>query len=173
MGKTQHTIHQLDTSLASWYQDAPHLPVNGQKWLATNMWWLTLISVILGAIGALQVVAAMLFTGTIFGGILGGMYGGLILGGVALVTMTVTLLLAIASLVVSAAAVQPLRVLDEKGWRLLFIVLLISVFSTAFGFVISWSATSFLTGIIFSAIAGYFLYEIRPYFVKGARTAMS
>jgi uncharacterized membrane protein YhaH (DUF805 family) len=160
------SVKKLEVIVASWYKDMPHLPIKGQKWLADNIWWLTLIGVIVGVIGAFQVLVATFFVGALVGGMVGGLYGGAVLGGLALFTVALTLALALLSLVVSALAISPLHAMQKKGWLLLFITLLIGVLSTVIGFVLQWNIGGFIAGIIFAAIGGYFLYEIRSYFGK-------
>lgn len=158
------SVRKLEVMAAAWYKDMPHLPAKGQKWLADNIWWLTLVSVVIGAIGVVQVLAATLFVGAWVGGIAGGVLGSVALSGLALFVVMLSLALAIVSLIVSALAIRPLRAKQKKGWLLLFITLLIGVLSTVVGFLFQWNFSSFIAGIIFAAIGGYFLYEIRSYF---------
>lgn len=160
------SVKKLDTMVASWYKDVPHLPAKGQKWLADNIWWLTLAIVIIGAIGVIQVLTVTFFAGAVIGGMAGGVLGGVALAGVTLFAVVLTLALAIVSLVISALAIQPLRAMQRKGWLLLFMTLLIGVLSTVLSFLFQWNFGGFIAGIIFAAIGGYFLYEIRSYFGK-------
>ncbi len=154
------SVKKLEVMAASWYKSAPHLPTTGQKWLSENVWWLTLVGVILGLVGAFQVVVATFIVGAV-----GGAYG-MALAGATLFNIALTLVLALVSLVLCAMAIRPLREMQKKGWSLLFIVLLVSVLSAVVGLVLSWNIFSFLTSLIFTAIGGYFLYEIRSYFGK-------
>lgn len=155
------TVKKLEVIVASWYKDAPHLPAASQKWLSENIWWLTLIGVILGAIGAVQVVMASFFVGALVGSVYGAT-----LGGIAMLNLMLTLALAIVSLVLCATAISPLRAMQQKGWSLLFIVLLVSVLSAVIGLVLSWNVFSFIFALLFAVVSGYFLYEIRTYFGK-------
>lgn len=152
-------MKKLEVILVSWYKDAPHLPATSQKWLSENIWWLTLIGVVLGAIGAVQVVMASFFVGALAGSVYGAT-----LGGIAMLNLMLTLALAIVSLVLCAMAISPLRAMQKKGWSLLLIVLLVSALSAVIGLVLSWSVSSFIFAMLFAAVSGYFLYEIRSYF---------
>ena len=54
------SLRNLEAMVASWYKGVPHLPKNGQRWLAENAWWLTLVGVILGTMGILSVLLGVL-----------------------------------------------------------------------------------------------------------------
>ncbi len=51
------SLQKLEATVGEWYKGMPHLPKNGQRWLAENAWWLVLIGVILGAIGAIGLLS--------------------------------------------------------------------------------------------------------------------
>jgi uncharacterized membrane protein YhaH (DUF805 family) len=156
------SVKKLEVMVATWYKNVPHLPVTGQKWLSENMWWLTLIAVVLGVIGIIQlIVASFLLGGLMTGGIYGVAFDGLVL-----LTVIFTMIFALVSLVLSAMAISPLRTMQKKGWLLLFIVLLISVLSDVISLVLNWNFFSFIFSLLFTAVGGYFLYEIRSYFGK-------
>lgn len=155
------SVKKLEEMVATWYKNVPHLPVAGQKWLSDNIWWLTLIAVILGVIGSFQLLVASF----LLGGLAGSVYG-VVLSGIALFNIILTMVLALVSLVLSAMAISPLRAMQKKGWLLLFIVLLISVLSDVVSLVLSWNIFGFIFGLLFAAVGGYFLYEIRSYFGK-------
>ena len=40
-------INKLEIKVAAIYKDLPHLPVEFQRWLSINAWWLACIGVIL------------------------------------------------------------------------------------------------------------------------------
>ena len=163
------TVKKLDTLTASWYKKAPHLPTNGQKWLAENIWWIVLIGVILGTLGAVQYIAAAFFVGAVLGGVL----GAVALTGIALVTGIITLGLSLVSLIISAIAIKPLKDRQPKGWTYMFAALLISILSTVISLLLSWNIASFIVGLIFIAVGAYFLYEIRNYFIRDIKEPTS
>src|SRR5690349_14000149 len=119
------SLKNLETMVASWYKGVPHLPKNGQKWLAENAWWLVLIGVILGTLGILSVLLGTLVVGTLLAGV-GGPVGAAI-GGLAFVIVVVSLAFGVVDMVISAMAISPLKTMRKKGWSLLFLVSLINV----------------------------------------------
>ena len=155
------SVKKLEEMVAIWYKNVPHLPATGQKWLSDNIWWLTLIAVILGAIGAFQLLLASLAVG----GLAYSVYG-VVLSGIALTSLAISMALALVCLVLSAMAISPLRAMQRRGWLLLFIVLLISVLSDIVSLVLSWNIFGFIFDLLFAAVGGYFLFEIRSYFGK-------
>lgn len=157
------SLRNLETMVASWYKGMPHLPKNGRQWLAENAWWLVLIGVILGTFGILSVLLATLFAGTLLAG-----YGGPVgaaIGGLAFVIVIISLAFAVVDMVFSAMAIAPLQAMRKKGWSLLFLVSLINVLSLLVSFLFQLNLFSLIWGLIFAGIGGYFLFEIRDYFL--------
>lgn len=155
-------VIKLEKMAAEWYKGAPHLSKNGQKWLATNIWWIVLIGVILGGFGILSIVAATFFASALLVGYAGVV--GTALAGAALLAVLVTLAFSVAVTVLSAMAISPLKVLKKKGWNLLFLVALLQVASLVVSFLFNYSLFSLVWGLIMAAIGGYFLFEVREYF---------
>lgn len=154
------SLHNLEVTVAAWYKGMPHLPKNGQKWLAENIWWLVLVGVILGALGIFTVLSATLFAGAILvsaGGVVGAA-----LGGIALVWLA----FAIGEVVVSALAISPLKSMRKKGWSLLFLVTLINVASLVLAFVFNFNLMGLVWGLLVAAVGAYFLFEIRDDFTS-------
>lgn len=156
-------VRKLEVMVASWYKNMPHLPKNGQKWLAENIWWLILVLVVIGAMGVASVVMATFFAGVLLSTV-GGPVGAAV-GGIALVAVLVTLLFSIVVLVISAMAVPPLRMLQKKGWTLLFIVILLQVVAHAATFLLNFNLIALVWNLFFTAVAAYFLFEVRDHFV--------
>jgi len=158
------TINKLELTVASWYKGVPHLPEQGRKWLATNIWWITLVGVILGSLGILSVIAATFFAGaalSVYGGIAGATVGGLVL----VAALAVVVFMAI-TVVLSAMAITPLKMLQKKGWKLLFIVALVQVVEHAVSFLFNWSLFGLIWNLLFTAVGAYFLFEIRDFYGK-------
>jgi uncharacterized membrane protein YhaH (DUF805 family) len=159
--KQMENIRKLESLVASWYKNMPHLPQRGQKWLAENVWWIVLVWVILTAMGVVGMLMATLFAGTIlsvFGPV------GTAIGGIAFVIVTITMLFSIALIVLGAMAVSPLKLLRRKGWTLLFLMILISVAADVLTFLFNFNFFSLVWGVLFAGVIAYFLYEIRNYF---------
>jgi hypothetical protein len=162
------SLRNLEVVVASWYKSAPHLPKDGQRWLADNAWWLALLGLILGSLGILSVLLGVLLAGTLLAGV-GGPIGAAI-GGIAFFAVFVSLAFAIADMVITAMAISPLKAKQKRGWSLLFLMALINVLSLAVSFLFQLNLFSLIWGLLFAAVGGYFLFEVRDYFV-GSKTA--
>jgi hypothetical protein len=156
------TIRRLETTVATWYKNVPHLPEGGRKWLATNVWWIVLVGVILSSIGILGVITATFFAGvalTAFGGVVGAAIGGVVF----LAAMVIIAFMAI-TVILGALAIPHLKALRRKGWMLLFIILLIQVAETAIAFLFSFEVVTLLSNLFFAIVGGYFLFEIHGFY---------
>lgn len=156
------SLKNLETMVASWYKSAPHLPSDGQKWLAENVWWLALIGLVLGAFGILSILTGVLLAGTILAGV-GGPLGAAI-GSIAFFSVLVTLAFSIADMVIIAVAISPLKAKQKRGWSLLFLVALINVLSLAVSFLFKPDIFGLVWELLFVAVGGYFLFEVRGQF---------
>lgn len=165
-------VYKLEKTVGQLYKNAPHLPVAGQKWLATNVWWLAAIGAAMGALAVLWLVplalAAMglsvLFPFAYGGGYYTGFWFSTVLSLITLVAVTV----------LTGLAINPLKIKAKRGWNYLFLALVVQ---TAASVVVSVLAFDFmlvfnLFGAAVSAVIGaYFLFEIHGYFgVKAAKT---
>lgn len=156
------SIRKLESTVAGWYEKAPHLPLGGRKWLAENVWWIGLVGLVLGVIGVWSVLAVTFWASTaltIYGGV-----AGAVVGSLAFVAVLIALAFSIVLLVLLGMAIMPLKAGMKKGWNLLFISALLSLASTVVAFLLSWNLGSFVMGLLSTAISGYFLFEIRSYF---------
>ena len=154
-------IDNIEQKLAGWYEKAPHLPTKGREWIANNVWWITLIGVILGGLSSLGVLAMALLS-TLphpysmwpYGLFPGQMVTLFFLGSVIGIVMTI----------VAAAAITPLKNRRRRGWQLLFIVSLIDVVTGVLSFLFFFRLDSLIQGALELAIGLYFLFEVRSYF---------
>lgn len=172
-------IQKLEKKIASGYKSVPNLPVSGRKWLAENVWWLAVISVILSAISILvsliAVISFMTWTGSLDA--YSGYYStspyasGWIIGAI------ITLVFTVAITILTASAISHLRVQRSRGWMLLFVVYLLSVVEVFANAILTYSVAGFIGGILFGAIglaiSGYFLFQIRSYFGAGIKVTRS
>ena len=156
------SLRNIETMVASWYKGMPHLPKDGQRWLAENAWWLALVGVILGSFGIVSVLLGVLLAGTLLAGV-GGPIGAAI-GGIAFFAVLLSLAFAIVDMVITAMAISPLKAMRRRGWSLLFLVALINVLSLAVSFLFQPNLFSLVWGLLFAAAGGYFLFEVRDYF---------
>jgi len=156
------TVKKLEVTVASWYKSVPHLPKKGQEWLATNAWWLTLIGVILGALAIVNILFFSLLAGaflTAVAGPIGAAAGGFVLFGV-----IISLGLGIVSVILGGMAINPLKALQKKGWSLLFALLLIEVAAIVVSDVLTFNLLALVWELVWAAVGGYFLFEIRGLF---------
>ncbi len=161
------TVHKLEQTIATWYKSLPHLPENGRKWLATNVWWLTLIGVILSALGLLGLLFGTLLVGVFFTGVAG--VAGAALGGLLFFGALVTVVLGGISVVLGGMAITPLKAMQKKGWTLLFILMLIEAASMVVSNGLSYNIMALVWGLLWAAVGGYFLFEIRDYYKEAKK----
>ena len=159
----------LEGKIASWLKPLPRLPISAQKWIAANIWWLTLISVILSAIAALAVISALITAMSFVGVTTGYYYYNGAYTGLWVANSIVSLVFWVAVIVVGAVAVKPLRQMKKSGWNLLFLMFLIGIVSSLVSQFFTFNPFTFIFGLvfmaIFAAISAYFLFEIRSQFL--------
>jgi len=167
-------ISKTEKMFASWLKPIPNLPVNGQKWVAQNAWWIVLIDLIISIIGIFTTIAAIItfatFSSVINYGIYG--YGSTITQsyvGPSVVSLIFSLLVIIASVVLAALAISPLKAMKLKGWRLLYLLFLISLVLNVVGDLISLNIIGLIFSLIGLGIFAYFLFQIRGYFGSTAK----
>lgn len=156
------SVTKLETTVAGWYQKLPHLPATARRWLADNSWWMVLAAVIIGGLVVVGALTPLLFAGMLFAG-LGGAIGAAI-GGLLVIFVLFWIGLTVVSVVVMAMAVSPLKRLKKRGWNLVFIVLLLNLAAIVLKMLFDFEVGSFIMGILGTALAAYFLFEIREYF---------
>ncbi len=166
------TINKLETTVATWYKDLPHLPRTFTQWLATNVWWLALVGVILGSLSVLGLFSATLIAAGLLAAV-GGVYGAAV-GGFALIAVLFYLALAVVNLILTALAISPLKAGAKKGWSLLFLVSLINAAALVLSFLSNYNLLGLLWGLVMTAVGVYFLFEIRSHFaaVRGTRPTL-
>ncbi|MDB5183508.1 MAG: hypothetical protein JWO07_189 [Candidatus Saccharibacteria bacterium] len=163
------TASNLESTIGGWYKSVPHLPKAGQEWLAENVWWLALIGAIVSVLGLLVVIplflGALALTSVVTTANVGyGMYGGGY-GGLYWLSTLISIVSYILTTVLLVMSVSQLKVHKKKGWTLLFWSYLISFVLAVVGDLVSLNIFSIVSSAIGAAIAGYFLYEIRSFFV--------
>ena len=162
------TIERLEVTIAKWYENMPHLPKNGQKWLASNAWWLVLIGVILSTLGIMGFLMLVLLSSALLTGVAG--VAGAAIGGIALLASLVYFVFSIIEIILSIMAISPLKALRKKGWTLLFTAMLVNVLAFVIGFIFSFNVFSLLRELVAVGIGMYFLFEVRDYFVLARHT---
>ena len=155
-------IHKLEVMAAAWYKNAPHLPNEIRLWLARNVWWLTIVGIVLGSFGILTIVSITFFAGALLAGVAGVV--GAVVGGFVLISVIISLLLAMVSIFIGGMAVSPLQKMHKKGWTLLFLITLIEVASLGVSLIFTFDVFGTIWGLLWAAVGAYFLFEIREYF---------
>lgn len=164
-------IHKLEDVLAKQYNKLPHLPVGFRTWLADYAWVIVLVGVILSAFALISLFwwAGVLLLGLGYGGaaIWGSTGGaaGVAIGIVTVVTLLISTIVYIIEVILMGMAISPLKEYKKRGWDLIFIVLIINAASVAISSILSLQLFTLLWGILWIAVAGYFLFEVRQYFM--------
>lgn len=175
-------VRKLEAMAEDWLKKVPHLPKNGQKWLAENVWWIALIGAIaygISIIVGLSTLAVLVAPPAYYAYYVAGP----VFSGWAIVTTTIGLLFNLLAGLLLAISVSPLKEMTKKGWTVLFMLLLVNavalVVTTLLNLIGNFGILAFVGvlfslvfGAIFLSIAAYFLFEIRSYFAhttKGAK----
>lgn len=160
------SLHKLEATMASWFKQAPHLPVGGQKWIAQNAWWIVLIGVALSAFGILAILPLLMGASalvTVFGSVYSGNM---------VLDLWIGLAFVAGVLVLEGMAVMPLKAQQKKGWDLVFMAVLLSALSAVVSAVLLMSVSKLFGAALSLIVGSYFLFEVRSYF-KAASEAHS
>jgi hypothetical protein len=156
-------VNKVEATVASWYKNLPHLPENGRKWLADNIWWLVLISVILGVMALFPMIGALVLSGAVVSSY--GAYGYTGYNtGMAFTVIIISIIFYLVDVVLSAVAISPLKGHRKRGWSILFLLLMLSLVFNVATAVASYNIGSLVFGLVGVAIGGYLLFEIRDLF---------
>lgn len=161
-------VKKLETMVAGWYAQAPHLSKSGQQWLAKNIWWIALAGAIIGTISLVFALFGVLFAGAVlstFGGVLGAAVAVPLI-----IAAIISSAIAIVTVVITYIAVPLLKQGQKRGWTLIFITVLLQVVVLAVNLVLTLNLFDLVWGVLFAAIAAYFLFEVRSYFTVKSGT---
>ncbi|MEI6850374.1 MAG: hypothetical protein WCK26_00220 [Candidatus Saccharibacteria bacterium] len=169
------SIRKLENVIGGWLKPLPHLPDTWRKWLSENIWWLTLIGVILEVIAIFMLVAAIFAAMAVVSttdAFLGAYYRASVTtySGMWYFSSIVSIIFIIATTAITAMAIKPLQGMKKKGWDLLFIVFLLGVASSVVSAALSLTYNAYglipniASAIISAVIGAYFLFEIRSHF---------
>lgn len=174
----QQVVQTLENVVAKVFKSMPHLPENGRKWLADNVWWIALIGAIIGAIGLLLAIGSIFQTASFINAVNYYAYSYLPtyrLGGGAMAGMIISAIATAVSAGLLAAAVKPLQNKSANGWRLLFVAALLSSILYIVGGLLTNFIDDFIVSLILTVIvlfvALYFIFEVRSYFISAKKTA--
>jgi hypothetical protein len=163
-------VTKIETMVAGWLKPAPHLPKGGQKWIAENVWWIALIGLVASIFGIFAIIAGLIAVATFaplvdyYGTTVSRSYNG-----ASAISLVISLVLFIAQIALLAMSLKPLRMLQSRGWDLLFLMLLLNAVSVVLNTLFSPNPVAFISSLLFGAIGlaigAYFTFEIRSYFV--------
>ncbi|MEI7917925.1 MAG: hypothetical protein WCH58_00920 [Candidatus Saccharibacteria bacterium] len=159
------SIKKLEDQIEKILKPLPHLPADARKWLGTNIWWLTIIGVVIDGFALLSIYNAATVLDK-FANFYSAIGVSNVSGWTAPLVSSLALLAVTA--VLMAMAISPLKESKKKGWDLLFLAAIVGVLSSVVSAVLNFSAggiVSSLIGAAFSAaVSAYFLFEIRSQF---------
>lgn len=154
------SINNIEDKIEGWLKPVPHLPATWRKWIAENAWWLTLIGVIVSALGILLSSPFAVLTS----------YYGIFMAhtGWWIFVTFISLAFTAVTTVISAVAISPLKSLKKAGWRLLFYAYAVGILAQVVNMVLNLNVYSFIPSLlgiaISAAIGAYVLFEIRSNF---------
>ncbi len=158
-------IKKLEDQIEKILKPLPHLPADARKWLGTNIWWLTIIGVVIDGFALLSIYNAATVLDK-FANFYSALGVSNVSGWTAPLVSSLALLAVTA--VLMAIAISPLKASKKQGWDLLFMAAIVGVLSNVVASVLSLNVGdifSSLIGAAFSAaISAFFLFEIRSQF---------
>lgn len=164
------TVNKLEVTVAGWFKDLTHLPVNIRKWIATNAWWIAIIGMVISAIGLFfillilgLVTIGLSIGGAAVAGFLGSAFG-IAVGGFISVAVLVSIALFIAETILLGMSIRPLKALAKRGWSLLFVILLLNVIANVITNLFGLNLFALIIGLFWAGVGAYFLFEIREFF---------
>lgn len=160
------TIEKLETTIGGWFKDFPRLPKGLTAWLADNIWWLTIVGIVISVFASFVALSALLFIFGISGFTLTVSNGFLwsAVAGIALISALVGIAGLLIDVVLMAMAVSPLKMKAKKGWTLLFVLLLFNFAFAVAGSLVSLNIIGVLAAALMAGVEAYILFEIRSYF---------
>lgn len=164
------TIDKLENMVAGWLKPLPHLPVTWRKWIAENIWWITLVSVIVSVLVIFTMINALLIAFSVITTVTG-IYGQYFSATYSVwweVWSVIALGVMIVVTIIEAVAITPLRIMKRRGWDMLFLAFLIGAVETIVTFVRDFNIITFIPSVIAVVIGlglgAYLLFEVRSYF---------
>ena len=166
------SVNKLEKTIEGWLKPIPHLPATWRKWLGENLWWLTLIGVILSVIVVFTIIGAM-FTAMSFLGSVNSIYGmyGITTASYSgwwMMASVASLVFMVVTVAISSMAISPLKVQKKKGWDLLFLVFIVNIVSSVVSVILNFNMMTLIPGLIGTAIgaaiSAYFLLEVKSQF---------
>ena len=155
------SIKKLENLIEGWLKPIPHLPAEWRKGLSENIWWITLLVVVIDGMAALGIYQAATYVSQFT--------NYFAMAGVSNVAgwtmpMIISIALFLLTAVIMAMAISPLKGMKRKGWDLLFMSTIVSVVASVFNYGNGNIITSLIGAAIGAVVGMYFLFEIRSHF---------
>lgn len=167
-------LRKLETTVAGWLRNVPHLPPNARKWLGDNIWWIVAIGAVLTALGVLGLIGTIMTTLSVLSSPVASYYASTTFVGWAIVTSLVSLVFMVIEGVLLALAISPLKEKQKKGWVLLFATWCVGVISVVVSAILTLNPFAIIGSLIFGAVwaafAAYFIFEIHGEFAHVERS---
>lgn len=168
-------ITKLEKKVLGWVKGVPHLPVEGQKSLADNVWWIVLVLAISSGVNLVYTLGALVTQIDLIGSVSSSYYISSSYTSLSIVNLAIKLLFVGITGLLLALAVKPLQVRSKKGWVLLFIILLVEALWVVVHAVLSLNFTGFIVSMLFGVVGGeigaivllictYFVFEVHSQF---------
>jgi hypothetical protein len=142
------------------YAKAPALPKKWTDIIVNFAPWLALLSGVLGLIfGAMGLIASLSLFGLMASVAPLGVYG-VTYGPQYIIAVVVGALVLLATGVLSLMAYSSLKTRKEKGWNLIFYVLVLGIVSS----IATLNVFSIVMSVVVALIEYYFLYQVKAYY---------
>lgn len=164
-------VRSLEKTLNDVYRNVPHLPKTFTQWLADNIWWLVIIGVVLSILSLLALIPLALFAFGLSASVATAYTTDVSSFQGAWLSVGLQLAVLIATTVIEAFAISPLKVKAKKGWTLLFIAALVNTVANIIISLVDFNIFGIVTGLLWAAVWGYVLFEIHGYFGAAHKVA--
>ena len=155
------SLKKLEDIIAGVLKPLPHLPADWRKWISENIWWITLVGVVVDGLAALGIYQAATYVNQLTSYFA---IAGVTTASGWTTPMMISIAFFVLSAVIMAMAITPLKEMKKKGWDLMFMATIVSVVASIFNYGYGDIVTSIIGSAIGAVIGMYFLFEIRSHF---------
>lgn len=161
-------LGKLEQKIQALFVNLPELPNSTRQLIAKNVWWVaTIVAVLTTIVVFWQVIYILaLLVPTNF--LASSYFPSANLASWLIVLAVVSLLFAVFEATLLYMSIQPLKALHKKGWVLLFALWLVNGLSILVSAILSFNLVNLVWGILSGAVwlaaSGYFLFEIHGQF---------
>lgn len=165
---------KLELKIMHWLRPFPSLPRVVKKWIAENLWWFAVISLIATIVSGLFLIHDIVAYSSALNTIrLLENYVGHNYNTAHLATLQFDLVIAAFMFILLSTALKPLKNKRYTGWFLLYLLLLLSVIRIVVDAILTFSPGQFILDILSGAlgivVAAYLLFQVRGEFEISVR----